>query len=164
MKKLYLIGGTMGIGKTSVCNELLQLLPDCVFLDGDWCWNAHPFTVNEETKTMVLNNIRFMLNSFLHCSVYENVVFCWVMHEQSIIDSILNNIDLTNCEVRVISLTCSPITLQSRLENDVDKGIRTTDVIKRSLAKLSLYDKLDTIKVDTDGKSVRFVAEIISHI
>ena len=47
MKTLYLIGGTMGVGKTSACRALQQLLPNSVFLDGDWCWNIHPFQVTE---------------------------------------------------------------------------------------------------------------------
>ena len=37
MKTLYLIGGPMGIGKTTVSRELLSMLPHCAFLDGDWC-------------------------------------------------------------------------------------------------------------------------------
>ena len=82
MKKLYMIGGTMGVGKTAVCQHLKKQLNHCVFLDGDWCWDMHPFEVNEETKQMVLANIKFLLNSFIQCSVYENIIFCWVMHEQ----------------------------------------------------------------------------------
>lgn len=35
MKRLYLIGGTMGVGKTTVCQILKRQLPNCVFLDGD---------------------------------------------------------------------------------------------------------------------------------
>ena len=89
MKKLYLIGGTMGVGKTTVCQILKQKLEQAVFLDGDWCWDAHPFQVNEETKAMVMDNICYLLNNFLSCSAYRNIIFCWVMHEQSIIDQIL---------------------------------------------------------------------------
>ena len=63
MKNLYLIGGTMGVGKTTVCRILKQQLPDAVFLDGDWCWDADPFVVTEETKAMVLQNICFMLGA-----------------------------------------------------------------------------------------------------
>ena len=40
MKTLYLIGGTMGVGKTTVCQLLKKKLPKNVFLDGDWCWDA----------------------------------------------------------------------------------------------------------------------------
>ena len=50
MKRLYLIGGTMGVGKTTVCQILKKQLPGSVFLDGDWCWDSSPFQVTQETK------------------------------------------------------------------------------------------------------------------
>ena len=78
MKRLYLLGGTMGVGKTTVSQQLKQDLPNSVFLDGDWCWDADPFQVTEETKSMVIRNICYLLNSFLHCTAYENIIFCWV--------------------------------------------------------------------------------------
>ena len=71
MKQLFLIGGPMGVGKTTVCQQLKQKLPGSVFLDGDWCWDANPFLVNEETKAMVLDNICHLLNNFLRCTAYK---------------------------------------------------------------------------------------------
>ena len=76
MKHLYLIGGPMGVGKTTVCQQLKQTLPYSVFLDGDWCWDASPFQVTPETRAMVLDNICHLLNNFLACTAYQNVVFC----------------------------------------------------------------------------------------
>lgn len=43
MKTLYLIGGTMGVGKTTVSQQLKKDLANSVFLDGDWCWDAIRF-------------------------------------------------------------------------------------------------------------------------
>ena len=63
MKRLYLIGGPMGVGKTAVCRELQKRLDRSVFLDGDWCWDMSPFQVTSETKKMVLENIVFLLQS-----------------------------------------------------------------------------------------------------
>ena len=83
MKTLFMIGGTMGVGKTTVCQQLKRDLQNSVFLDGDWCWDASPFQVTDETKSMVTDNICYLLNNFLHCSAYENVIFCWVMHQQA---------------------------------------------------------------------------------
>ena len=80
MKKLILIGGTMGVGKTATSSLLKQKLNQSVFLDGDWCWDMHPFVVNRETKAMVMNNIVYQLNQFISCSEIENIIFCWVMH------------------------------------------------------------------------------------
>lgn len=161
MKNLYIIGGTMGVGKTSVCQLLKQKLPNAVFLDGDWCWDSHPFTVNDETKAVVMRNICFMLNQFLHCSSYENVIFCWVMHEQTIIDTILSNIDTEGCSVKAVSLICDAGTLKKRLEKDILSGIRTKDIIERSIARIPLYDKLNTLKINTNGRSAAEIADAI---
>ena len=65
MKNLILVNGTMGAGKTAVCRALQSRLEPCVFLDGDWCWDMQPFTVTEETKAVVVDNICTMLGNFL---------------------------------------------------------------------------------------------------
>ena len=121
IKKLYMIGGTMGVGKTTVCQQLKRDLQNSVFLDGDWCWDASPFQVTNETKVMVTDNICYLLNNFLKCSAYENIIFCWVMHEQSIINSILEKLDTQNCEVKSISLVANEKTLCERLSTDVEE-------------------------------------------
>ena len=61
----------MGVGKTTVCQQLKQDLPNSVFLDGDWCWDANPFQVTDETKAMVTNNMCYLLNNFVKCSAWE---------------------------------------------------------------------------------------------
>ena len=151
MKTLLLIGGPMGVGKTSVCRCLQKKLNNSVFLDGDWCWDANPFAVTPETQAMVLENIRFLLGQFLRCSAYETVIFCWVMHRQDILDGILSGLELAGVEVRSVSLTASPAQLRQRLEGDVAAGVRQADVVGRSLSYLPLFDALDTVKLDTTG-------------
>ncbi len=148
MKNLYMIGGTMGIGKTATCHILKRKLDKSVFLDGDWCWDMHPFLVTVETKKMVLRNICYLLNNFLQCSAIENIVFCWVMHEQPIIDAIISGLDISCAKVHLISLICSQTALEARLQKDVDAGIRTKDIIPRSSARLELYSCLKTCKID----------------
>ena len=161
MKTLYIIGGTMGVGKITVSQQLKKDLNNSVFLDGDWCWDASPFQVTEETKEMVIHNICYLLNSFLHCSAYENVIFCWVMHEQSVIDDIIKELDTENCKVKKISLIADESSLRDRLTVDITCGIRTTDIIDRSVRRISMYQALDTVKIDTSDKTVREITDEI---
>ena len=161
MKTLYLIGGTMGVGKTTVCQEMKRTLPNSVFLDGDWCWDANPFQVTDETKNMVVDNICYLLNNFIHCSAYENIIFCWVMHQQDIINSLLEKLDSKQCKVKIISLICDVETLKSRLQKDIDNDIRTVDVIDRSIERMPFYEELKTIKIDTTSKSIETIAKEI---
>jgi len=121
----------------------------------------HPFQVTEETKQMVLENICFLLNNFIKCSAYENIVFCWVMHEQTIIDYIVSRLDTSDCKVHSISLVCSEQALQARLRRDVDAGIRTEDVIRRSIERIPFYKKLNTYKVDVSKITPVQVADLI---
>ena len=164
MKTLYLIGGTMGVGKTTVSRQLKQDLPNSIFLDGDWCWDASPFQVTEETKAMVTDNICYLLNNFLHCSAYENVIFCWVMHQQAIIDSIVEKLDTQNCDVKCISLIADESNLRKRLTKDVEKAIRAEDVIERSVERIPMYLTLNTIKIDTSEKTVAMITSEIMQL
>lgn len=151
----------MGVGKTTVCQVLKKQLDQSVFLDGDWCWDAHPFVVNDNTKAMVMDNICHLLNNFIHCPSYQHIIFGWVMHEQGIIDEIVANLDLNDCEVYAISLICSEQALINRLSQDVVNGIRDAEVIERSVQRLDLYDQLATIKIDVSNLSVSETANKI---
>lgn len=161
MKKLILVGGTMGVGKTTTCQILKRRLNNSVFLDGDWCWDMHPFQVTEETKKMVLENICFLLNSFIRCSAYENIIFCWVMHDQAIIDEVISLLDLQGCALYPISLICDAEALQARLKQDVNTGVREEEVILRSIARIPLYEKLNTHKIDVSKISPEQTADLI---
>ena len=88
-------------------------------------------------------------------------MFCWVMHEQGIIDEIMSQLDLRGCRVVCVSLMAGEDVLRARLEADVAAGVRESDVVGRSIARLPLYGRLDTIKVDTDGKRPEEVAREI---
>ena len=164
MKTLYMIGGTMGVGKTTVSQQLKSDLPNSVLLDGDWCWDASPFQVTDETKIIVIDNICHLLNNFLKCSVYDNIIFCWVMHEQSIINSIIEKLDAQNCAVKCISLVADEKCLCSRLLMDIENGIRSVDVVERSIARIPLYQALNTIKIDTNEKTVAMIVDEIKQL
>ena len=164
MKTLYLIGGPMGVGKTSACRALKQLLPRAVMLDGDWCWDADPFVVTAETKAMVEDNICHLLQNFLACSAYENVIFCWVMDLPEIGSSLLARLDTEDCRVVQVSLVCSRSVLRARLERDIAAGLRQPDIIDRSLARLPRFDALDTVKLDTTALTPQQVAQAIAQL
>ena len=110
---------------------------------------------------MVMRNICYLLNNFLHSTAYENVIFCWVMHEQSIIDEIISRLDTDHCRVIQISLTVDERNLRNRLSADIAHGFRTADVVERSVARINLYQALDTIKIDTGSKTIREIANEI---
>ena len=164
LKKLILVNGTMGAGKTATCCELLHRLQPGVFLDGDWCWKMEPFCVTEETKKLVMDNICYMLNNFLTCTAYKNIIFCWVMHEEHIIDEIVSRLHLNEVELYKFTLIVSEDSLRERLMKDIKKGVRSLEIINKSVERLPLYISMDTIKIDVGSITAVAAAKQIADL
>ncbi|MCI8385565.1 MAG: AAA family ATPase [Acutalibacter sp.] len=153
MKRLVIVNGTMGAGKTTVCRELKRLAAPCAFLDGDWCWDMEPFVVTEETKALVQDNIVHTLGGFLACPAFETVIFCWVLHRQEIIDGLLARLDLRDVQAWVFTLMVTPEALRCHIKKDIAAGLRTPDVLERSLERLALYEAMGTEKLFVQGRT-----------
>ena len=163
MKQLIVLRGTMGAGKTAICQHLLQQLAPAVWLDGDWCWNMAPFVPNEENKGMVMDNIAHLLRNFLNNSTLQNVIFCWVLHEESILQDLLARLGPKDYELHVFTLDVTPEALERRLQKDVEQGLRQPDVIQRSLARLPLYAALGGQHIDVSQISPQEAARQIGR-
>lgn len=152
----------MGVGKSTVGNILKGKLKRSVLLEGDNCWNYEKDKDSEQAKKSVLITIITKLNDYIKSDYYESIIFCWVMHRQSIIDSILNQLDLTDCKLINVSLICSEIELIKRLSLDVSKGIRDKAIFQRSVERLPLYKYINTIQLDISDKTpIDVVNELI---
>lgn len=148
MKNLVIIRGTMGAGKTAVCQKLLPLLAPAAWLDGDWCWMLSPFDPNEENRRMVMENICCLLKNFLQNSGLETVLFCWVLHQEPILEQLLARLQPLEYRLFVYNLVLSPQALEKRLGEDIRRGLRQPDVLARSLERLQLYRQLPGVPID----------------
>jgi len=165
MKRLIVINGTMGVGKTATCKELNKRLNNSVWLDGDWCWMMDPFIVNEENKKMVKENIVFLLNNFMNNSNIENIIFNWVIHDESIMEEILLGLKNIGYDLEKITLICSKSALKARISKDIDEDKRDISCLERSLNYLDLYKDMNTEKFDTSEKNVdEVVDEICTYL
>ena len=160
MTKLVFIGGAPGVGKSTVCSEILNRTENAVWLDGDDLWRMQPFVVNESTKAMVERNIQFVLRSFLKGG-FAYVFFTWVLHDQAIIKRLLEALDGEQFQFLMFTLVCDGQTLSARLAQDPG---RTTDK-ELALERLRQTELLDTVKIDTFGMEPEEVAgEIIQSL
>lgn len=160
MKKLIIINGTMAAGKTSTCERLYKRLENSVWLDGDWCWMMNPFVPNAENKQMVQENIIFLLRQYLTNSSFKYVIFNWVIHREEIFDLILTGLRDHEFELYKITLLCSPESLRARA---LAQG-RSQEAIDRAIARLPLYQKMDTIKIDTSNLAIEEVVDEIIRV
>ena len=84
--------------------------------------------------------------------------FCWVMHEQSIIDEITAALDTSRCRIVKISQLADEPILRHRLSSDVTQGIRAANSIDQGV---DMYQELDAIKIEAGNKTVQEIADEI---
>lgn len=147
MKKLIIINGTMGVGKTTIVNQLYKQLDNSVWLDGDWCWLMNPWNITEYNKTMVMTNIHFMLNQYLDNPTFDYVFFTWVIHKESILEEILAGLQNKDFHLVMVTLTCSKDELVERMRKDN----RSEQDIENSISRLKCYETMNTQKLNTSG-------------
>lgn len=155
-KRLIFIGGAPGIGKSAVAELLLKDLENCVWLDGDDLWRMNPFIVDENAKTMVERNISLVLNSFIQ-EHFSYIIFTWVLHLDSIVDTILSGLDQSRFYFMHYTLICDEETLKERLSTDVG---RTTDP-SLAIERLKESKNVKSKKIDTINKSVFEIASML---
>jgi len=155
MKNLIILSGAMGVGKTTIAKKLTNSLEKSVWLDGDWCWmQGNDWNFCQENKEMVINNINYLLKSFLKNSNFENIVFSWVLHSQEIWDLILNSLKDFEFNLYKFTIVCDEEILQNRLKSRYKDGeIKNLNArILETVRQSKMYEKLDTIKIDSSKK------------
>ncbi len=155
MKKIIIVNGSMGIGKTTTCVKLYKKFDNAIWLDGDWSWMMHPWKLNDQLVNMVFDNITYTLRNFIACDQYEVILFNWVLHSEEWIKRLISGLGEHDYEVKVITLTCSESALSTRLEHDH----RNEQVKNHARARLPLYAALPTEKLDTTYLSLDQVVE-----
>jgi adenylate kinase family enzyme len=165
-KRLIIINGAPGIGKTTTCEELAKILPRNIYLDCDCFMWATPYVKTEETDRTRHENIVFTTNSYLSCSEYDNVIINWVFVDQEAIDEILMRLELPDVKVHTYSLLCRPDIWKMRMENDkinLKRKINTTFEKWTKRIDEGYYENIKARKIDTSDISAKQVAQVIAE-
>ena len=151
-KKLILISGSPCVGKTAVGMRLFESYDNSAYLDGDWCWCVHPFSVTDSRLRNGNKSMSFVLSNYLD-SDFEYVFFTSVvLTDPQIREGILQRITAKDY------LTCSEESLKKRHDKRGDKG-------ETNYYWLHLPPCPGDIVINTDNKYVRdIVREMKKHI
>lgn len=177
MKKLIMIGGAMGTGKTTAAEILVNSVPNSVMLDGDWCWQQGcDWHFDQESKEMALRNICFLLESFLKNSHIKCVFFAWVLHLPETHAHIIETLRERGCAFDLVdlSLIVDEDTLRKRLEGrsraEAERQglpFRESELdalVRRTMDRMRYYMKLDTMKLDVTAMNPNETAARIAEL
>lgn len=161
MKKVIIINGPIGVGKTTIGKLLCDKLNKSAFLDGDWCFDLHPFIANKETKDMAIDNIIHIIRNYLNCTQCNFVVFNWVMDKADVYKKIIDSIKSQDAYLYEITLTCTEKALEDRWYKDTLCGWRNDEWLNISKKSLNYFRGLNTLKIDTSNKNAANVTDEI---
>ena len=160
--KVIIINGPIGVGKTTVGKYIAEKYTGTAFIDGDWCFDMHPFVGNRETKTMAIDNILHMIANYKKCSICKMIVFVWLMDERWVYQKITDGIANMELEAKNFTLVCDKNTLIHRWKNDKNCEWRTNEWIEVSLKSLSFFSLFGN-SIDTSGLTIDAIADMIMH-
>ncbi len=165
MKKLIVILGSNGVGKSTTAKAFLDKYTGCAYVDADWCRAINPFPFTPSTKKAVTENIYCILKNYLLCEDIDKIVFPYGFHgeRKEIFDTVICKLkeDRIEFELLPIVLKCSMQENIKRCERDG----RETGRIERGLKNtFHYYDELKYPKIITTKLSPKEVAEKIADI
>ena len=172
-KEIIFISGTIGSGKSTIANRLVNIIPNSVMLDGDWCFQqGKDWHFDKATKQMAIQNIIFTLNNLLNNNNFETVIFCWTLHHLDIIINSLNFEKIKN--FHHFSLLCNEETLKKRIIkryenrfNEIKIPYNENDIKRDFLGakeKMDYYLTNDAIKLDGNKDLEIITGEIINYM
>ena len=165
MKKLILVCGANGIGKSTACRNLIEILPASAYIDSDYCRYMNPFSFQEDEVTVVVSNIATMMMNYFGLNTIENVVFQYGFHgvRRQIFKKILALLNERGIEYAFcpIILECSVEENMRRMQLDNRSPERITSAMANTRR---IYDELCYPRINTTHLSPRETASKMKEL
>lgn len=160
MKNILFLCGPNGIGKTTICKEIIKQLPNSAYVDSDPCRVMNPFLLNDDTIPTIAKNISDLLNNYLKCPIVDTVVFLYGFHGRRIevFQRILSEISKIEHDFIPFLLWCS----EEENINRMKVNNRSANSIQRALNESrKAFDDVTYPKLDISNLPVSEAAKTI---
>ena len=103
---IIIINGSLGVGKTSVAEQLHHRFDKSVHLDGDAIGDVHPFEIYNDTRIRYLYQTLELLVGFHQQHGYPNFVINYVFESPESLQELLELLLPLNPSIHTYWLTC----------------------------------------------------------
>lgn len=161
---IIIINGSLGVGKSSVAEQLHYKFDKSVHLDGDFIGDVQPFKIHDETRLIHLYRTMELLVGFHQENDYHNFVINYVFESAESLHHLLELLRPLDPSIHCYWLTCDEEEQEKRIRNrgrdDLQWELGRFPVLRQIQQEASHLGFIGK-EVDTTRSSAQEVAQII---
>jgi predicted kinase len=161
---IIIINGSLGVGKTSVADQLHYKFDKSIHLDGDAVGDVHPFDIYDDARISHLYRTLELLVEFHQKNGYHNFVINYVFESPESLQDLLDLLRPLDPSIHTYWLTCDVEEQAKRIRNrkrdELDwelKRFIELQQIQEKAAQQGFIGK----KVDTTRLTLPEVVEVV---
>jgi chloramphenicol 3-O-phosphotransferase len=120
---IVIINGSLGVGKSSVGDQLHYRFDKSVHLDGDYIADVHPFQIYDEARIHHLYHTLELLIGFHQKNGYHNFVINYVFESPESLQELLDLLHPLDSSIYTFWLTCAEAEQAKRIQNRKREGL-----------------------------------------
>jgi len=155
VRKLVLLGGPTGVGKTSVLRLLAGRLPKSGVLDADDVWRVSTDLATAERRPNAIGNVVASMRGYFD-SGCEVGILGWVFARRELYQPVIDALDDVTDAVQMLYLVAEADTLAARL---AARG--ESHLLDYAKGRLALIEDLPFQRIDTTHLTPAQVADAV---
>ena len=164
MKNILFLCGPNGIGKTTICKEIIKQLPNSAYVDSDSCRIMNPFVLNDDTIPTIAKNISDLIINYLKCPTVNTVIFSYGFHgrRKEVFQKVLVEISQIEHKFIPFLIWCSEEENVNRMNIDNRSAERIQRALNESRKAFEYvtYPKIDITNLSAEEAAKRIITEI----
>lgn len=163
-KRIYILNGPTGVGKSTLSHLLMQSLPPACVIEGDAFANIHPLDHADSRTSLECNTLMAQAALFRLEHGIETIIINWVFETQASLQDLIQKLGPAQIIPMIFLLEASDSVFEKRILQrktaDYEWELKRFKELKAVFAERSLNGELG-VRVDTSELSAEDVKEFV---
>ena len=160
MKTVLFLCGANGVGKTTVCQYMVEHTPHTAYVDSDACRLMNPFVLDDVTIPVIADNISSLIRHYLQCEYVETVLFSYGFHgrRKEVFSRVMESLNGLSFEFIPVMLVCEETENVRRMRSD---GRDEERILRAIAVSRNAFEGVDYPVLDVTEMSVEQTAAAV---